>query len=236
MTDTHPTLLLTRPEAQSRDLAQRLRGRIPAEVSVLVSPILEIVPLPFDLPVEPAFLVLTSAHGAEAAGRVAALAGLTAWCVGDKTAEAARAAGLSAVSAGGSADDLVALLTRERPRGPGLHLRGRHVAADVSDLLKSAGSDTHSVIAYDQVARPLSPEALARLDRTGHVILPVYSPRSARLLAEATEGARAARDIVAISRPAAAAWPGPVAAIAATPDGAAMEDAIVACILSRVTC
>lgn len=236
MSDRHPTVLLTRPEAQSRAVAERLRARIPDVTPIVVSPILDIVPVPFDLPVQPAFVILTSVHGAEAAGGVAALSGLSAWCVGDRTAEAARAAGLSAVSAGGSANDLLARLARDRPRGPGLHLRGRHAAVDVADALTSAGTDTHSVVAYDQVARPLSPEALACLDRPGHVVLPVYSPRSARLLAAATDGASAARDVVAISRQAAAAWPGPTAAIAAAPEASAMEDAIVACILSRATC
>ena len=236
MTDTLPTLLLTRPEAQSRDLARRLRARIPATVPIVVSPILEIAAVEFDLPLAPGFLILTSVHGAEAVGGVAALSGLTAWCVGDRTAEAARAAGLAAVSAGGTAEDLLALLDRERPQGTGLHLRGRHVAADVAEALTSAGTDTESVVVYDQIARPLSPEALACLDRPAPVILPVYSPRSARLLAAATDGARAARDIVAISRQAAAAWPGPVASIAAAPDGLSMEDAIVACVLSRVAC
>jgi uroporphyrinogen-III synthase len=230
VTDTPPTILLTRPEAQSHETAGRLRARIGAAVPILVSPILGIDPVDVDLPARPRVLILTSVHGAAAAGRVPALAGLRAWCVGDRTAEAARAAGLAAVSAGGDAEDLLALLTRERPEGPGLHLHGRHIAADLAQALTSAGLETHSAIAYDQTPRPLSPEALACLAWPGRVILPLYSPRSARLLAAETAGSAARREVVAMSAQVAEAWPDPseVAAIAAAPEAAAMEDAIVA--------
>jgi uroporphyrinogen-III synthase len=237
VTATPPTLLLTRPEAQSRDLAGRLRARIQVDVPIVVSPILEIVPVQFDLPVDPAFLVLTSVHGAEAvAGRKAALAGLPAWCVGDRTAEAARAAGLSAISAGGTVEDLLALLLRERPKGPGVYLRGGHVAANLADALRTAGIDTHDVVVYDQAARSLSSEALASLARPRPVILPVYSPRSARLLAAATDGAAAVLEIVALSPQVAEAWPGPVTTVSAAPDGPTMEDAIVARLRACAAC
>jgi uroporphyrinogen-III synthase len=236
VTATPPTLLLTRPEVQSRELAERLRPRIPADVKVVVSPILEIAPVPFDLPADPSFLILTSAHGAEAAAGLPGLPDLTAWCVGDRTAEAARALGLRAVSAGGTAQDLLALLRREHPNGTGLHLRGRHVAAELAGALTSAGIDTHEVVAYDQVARSLSSEALACLGGPGIVVLPVYSPRSARLLAAATDGAVAARDVVAISRQTADAWPGAAATVSAAPDGPAMEDAIIARLRACAAC
>jgi uroporphyrinogen-III synthase len=166
------------------------------------------------------------------------LAGLPAYCVGDRTAEAARAAGLVPVSAGGDAADLLDLLLRHRPEGPGLHLRGRHVAADLDGALTSAGIDTHSVIAYDQTPRPLSPEALACLAWPGRVVLPVYSPRSARILAAETTGATARREVVAISAQVAGAWPDPaeVVAVAAAPDGAAMEAAILARLSAPTAC
>ncbi len=236
MPATFPTLLLTRPEAQSRDLAGRLRARIPPAVPILVSPVLEIVPVPFDVPVAPAFLILTSAHGAAAARAVPGLQGLTAWCVGDRTAEAARAAGLSAVSAGGTAEDLLARLRAARPTGLGLYLHGRHVAADIAGALGEAGIETHTAVAYDQVERPLTAEARACLARSGAVIVPVYSPRSARLLAAATDGAAAPLDIVAISRHAAEAWPDVQATVAASPDGPAMEDATVMRVCAHAAC
>jgi uroporphyrinogen-III synthase len=235
VTETRPTILLTRPEAQSRDLAARLRAQI--DVPILVSPILEIAPVPFTLPVTPRFLILTSAHAAEAA-RAAGLSGLPAFCVGDRTAEAAAAAGLLPRSAAGDAGALLAILKEAAPEGPGLYLRGRHAASDLDSELGLAGIDTHAVIAYDQIPRPLSPEARAVLRGTAPVILPVFSPRSARLLAAEAQGATAPLDLIPISANAAAAWKGRSASltIAAAPDGPAMEHAIVARARARLAC
>jgi uroporphyrinogen-III synthase len=235
VTDTRPIILLTRPEAQSRDLAARLRAQI--DVPILVSPILEIAPVTFTLPITPRFLILTSVHAAEAA-RAAGLSGLPAFCVGDRTAEAAAEAGLLPRSAAGDAGALLALLKDARPDGPGLYLRGRHAASDLEKDLDQAGLDTHSVIAYDQLPRPLSPEARAALCGTAPVILPVFSPRSARLLAAEAQGATAPLDLIPISANAAAAWKGEPASItiAATPDGPSMEHAIVARARARLAC
>lgn len=227
MTATPPiplTILLTRPAPQSGAFAALLRPRIAPAIPILVAPILEIVPLPVPpLARRPRFVVLTSVHAAAALAALPEVRELAAYCVGDSTAAAARAAGAQAISAGGDAAALRQLLERERPEGPGLHLRGRHVAADFADL---AGID--SVAVYDQVARPLDAGALAALDGAARVILPVFSPRSARLLGAACAGRRAPRAVVAISTRAAAAWPEPaeIAAVAAVPEAEAMADAV----------
>jgi uroporphyrinogen-III synthase len=238
VTQTLPKILLTRPEPQSRPLADRLRGRVGDKVAILVSPILDIVQLPFEVPIEPRLLVLTSAHAAEAAARIATLGGLPAYCVGDRTAEVARAAGFEAVSAGGSAGDLLALILEKDLRGPVLYIRGRHAASDLEKELVSAGIDTHSVIAYEQTPRPLSREAHAALAGDDPLVLPVYSPRSSRLLAAECAGSRCPLDIVAISRNAAGPWIGTDATvvIAAAPDGRSMEDAIVDRVRDRTAC
>jgi uroporphyrinogen-III synthase len=237
VTETLPTILLTRPAAQSAELAGRLRARVGPEIPILVSPILEIAPVPFTLTVAPRFVILTSAHAAASAGP-AGLAGLPAWCVGDRTAEAAAEAGLLPRSAGGDAGALLALLMAECPEGPGLYLRGRHAASDIEKDLTSAGIETRSVIAYDQFPRPLTPEARAVLDRTAPVVLPLFSPRSARLLAAEVRGATAPLHLIAISANAAAAWEGSFASvsIAAAPDGPSMEDAVVERLRARSAC
>ena len=134
------------------------------------------------------------------------------------------------MSAGGAAEDVLDLLKRRRPEGPGLYLHGRHVASDLAQALTSAGIDTSSVTVYDQTPQPMTPEALACLAWTGRVVLPLYSPRSARLLAAEIAGCAARLEVVAMSAQVAEAWPDPaeVAAIAEAPEAAAMEDAIVA--------
>lgn len=238
MIPTPPTILLTRPQAQSLELAARLRPRVGEEVPILVSPILEIVPVPFHVTVQPGFVVLTSAHAASAAGKAAELSGLPAFCVGDRTAEAAHLAGFTAVSGGGAATDLAALIERMRPSGPGLYLRGRHAAADLEETLTSAGIETHSVIAYDQRPLPLSAEARAVITGNATPILPVYSPRSSRLLAAECADAEAQPDVVAISPQAAQPWLGLHAKVfvAPAPDGQSMEDMITERARARSAC
>jgi uroporphyrinogen-III synthase len=237
VTETRPTILLTRPEPQSRALAGRLRQALGDGIPILVSPVLEIVPVSFDLPFAPDYVILTSVHAADAA-RAAGLSGIPAYCVGDRTAEAAAAAGLLARSAGGDGADLIALLLEARPDGRGLYLRGQHVASDLGSALHAAGLDPHAAIAYDQAPRPLSSEAKAILADKKPVILPVFSPRSSRLLAAEIGRAAAPLDLIAISAKAAAPWQGTTASliIAAAPDGPSMEHAIVGRARARSAC
>jgi uroporphyrinogen-III synthase len=228
VTDTPTTILLSRPERQSREFEALLRKRLDPCPPIVVSPILEIVPLPIVANPAPRFLVLTSVHAAAALSRAGSLAGLPAYCVGDRTAEAAQAAGAAAISAGGTAAELVALILDIRPEGPGLYLRGRHAATDIAGEISSAGIETHEEVAYDQEARPLTAPGRALLAGKGTILVPVFSPRSARLLAEQCRDAAAPIRVVAISRAAAEAWgePRQIAAVAERPDAPAMADAV----------
>jgi uroporphyrinogen-III synthase len=94
------------------------------------------------------------------------------------------------------------------------------------------------VVAYDQIARPLSAPARAALDAGAPIILPVFSPRSSRLLAHEAAQAQAPLDLIAISAAAAAPWKDrPVSiAIAAAPDSAAMEEAVAERVFARSAC
>lgn len=218
MPETRPVLLLTRPGPASERLAEDVTARV--AVDVVRSPLLKIVHHPLTLPGDLAGIVLTSANGV----RDGLPPGLPAWCVGDATAEAARRAGLDAISAGGDADALVALMVGRAVRGPLVHLRGAHARGDVAARLGLAGIPCDDIVAYDQVSIPLSPEARAVLNGTRPVIAPVYSPRTAALLA--AEGpCTAPIRLVAIS-PAAAAPCADLAPaetlIAEAPNGAAM--------------
>lgn len=219
-------LLITRPEAQARRLVADLAacGFRPRTV---VSPVIEIRPRAVTLPLE-AELVLTSQNAVAALppGR------WRAWCVGDRTAEAAREAGIAAVSAGGDAEALLARLVKARP-GPLVHVRGAHATGDLVARLRDAGLAAEEVVAYDQAPRSLTDEAAALLAGEGAVVLPLYSPRSARLVAVHPGPWRAPLHAVAISRAAAAAFDRPARVIIATaPSGEAMEAAITGALRS----
>ncbi len=84
------------------------------------------------------------------------------------------------------------------------------------------------MVVYDQQNCPLPDHARALLDRPTTLLVPVFSPRSARIAAQALAGATADLRVAAISPAAAAAWTAPVAqmAVAPTPDAEGMLTAL----------
>lgn len=209
--DAAPTLLLTRPEPDSRRFAAML-----PEYRALISPILRIVPVAHDAArlASAEGLVFTSAHAVAAAGPGR---GRVALCVGARTAEVARAAGFEARAGNGFAESLLPMIAAARVEL--IHPHGRHLAK----VLPVPG-----MVVYDQIAVPLDDRARALLASDADVVLPLFSPRSARLLSEAAAGAAARLWPVAISAAAAANWSGPgrAAAVAVRPDAAAMAGAV----------
>ena len=216
-----PTVLLTRPLAQSARFAADLLARFPG-LQIVTSPLLTPA---FLAPPIPAFtaLILTSETAARAASRLIP-PNTHAFCVGHQTANAARAGGFTTTSADGDGDALFTLLTTLKPQVPLLHLHGRHTTGDLASRLNFAGIETFSVIAYEQSLTPLTPAAVQLLLSTTPKLAPVFSPRSARALADecARIHATAPLTIIAISPAAAAPFPAARTLIAATPDAPAM--------------
>lgn len=206
-----PALLLTRPEPDSRRFAALL-----PEMRAVIAPILRIVPVAHDAARLAAAegLVFTSAHAVAAAGPGR---GRLAICVGARTAEVAAAAGFATQSGNGFAESLIPLI--EAASVPLIHPHGRHLARRLP---------VEGMVVYDQQAQALNDAARALLRGAAPVILPLFSPRSARLVAAAVEGAPAPLWPVAISPAALAQWDGPAPrrAVAASPDLQGMADAV----------
>lgn len=215
MRDPRPPLLLTRPEPQARRFAAEMRARFGADWPVVIAPILRIEPVPAELPAAD-WRVFTSENAVAAHGAGCG----PAYCVGERTAVAARAAGFEVAVTEPDAARLIPRLIALRPAGRGLVLRGRHAAAEIAERLNSAGIETGSAILYDQIACPLTAEAQALLAGNAPVLLPLFSPRSARLVAEAAQGAGAPLWIAPISAAARLAFAAPAARaeVAETPD------------------
>jgi len=175
---------------------------------------------------EGAELAFTSENGVAVAAPHLGGTGRRAWCVGDRTAAAARAAGFAAASAGGDAAALAALIGRARPAGEIVHLSGRHQRGDLVARLARAGLRARRVVVYDQVARPLPQPARAALAGGAPVLVPLFSPRSAALLSDAVApGVRAPLLVAALSPAVAAAWDGPgqgALAVAERPEAEAL--------------
>jgi uroporphyrinogen-III synthase len=186
-------LLVTRPEADAARTADALRAR---GLEVVVAPLLRIEPVnaefggPFDA------VLMTSANAARAiaahprAGKLFSLPCLT---VGDRSAEAARAAGFTRVeSADGALPDLVRLVTQRHTNGRLLYLAGEDRAGEFS----SHGVAVETAVVYRAVAvEQLPPDvARAQLDGVLH-----YSRRSAATLLRLAEKAGALNAVLGLA-------------------------------------
>ena len=185
-------LLLTRPRAQSEAFAAEAEARLPGRFGpVLVAPLLEIVfvPAALDLAGVEA-LLFSSANGVEAFAAASPERSLPAFCVGEMTAAAARAHGFAARSADGDVTALAALAAEAwRPgQGPFLHVRGRHAAGDLVGALAARGIPVRAAEISDQVPQPLSPEARVLIATGAATVVPLFSPRTARVFARETAG------------------------------------------------
>ena len=220
-------ILITRPQPAAGKFADDLRARLGENAEIVVAPLLEIeyLPGPEADTAGLGALVLTSAHAVPAAVR---LRPLPCYCVGPATARAAREAGLSAIDGGGTAAALAERIRADAPAGPLLYLRGAHVACDLAKTLSIAGIETHQAVVYRQNPRPLAGAATALLHGEAPTILPLFSPRSARLLfAEARPTAPVL--IAAISRKVADCVPPGLTqnlVVAKAPTAGAMLDAV----------
>ncbi len=201
-----------------------------AAAPVLIAPVTEIRALPGAPGLGGhAGAIFTSENGVRTLG--AEGRGRSAWCVGERTAAAAREAGFDAVAAGGDAEALVAAVVASGERGPFLHARGREARGGVAERLRAAGIGCDEAVVYDQVALPLSPEARDLLARDAPVLVPLFSPNSASRLAEALAGTvlHAPLLVAAMSPAVAEAWAGPAPlrlSVAQRPDGPAMLDVL----------
>ena len=211
-----PPILLTRPRADAERFAAALG------LPCVVAPLLEIVatgPVP-----AAEALLLTSANGVAAWRDGGGARELPTWCVGDRTAGLAAAAGLEVRGWAADAEALARVVPADAP--PLTHARGHHVRGDLAARLRARGLRVAEAVLYEAKPVPLTEEARV-LALAGPVVAPVFSPRSAALLVDAWPPlAMGHLRAVALSPAVAAALPGPPAAVAARPDAAAMRDAV----------
>ncbi|OWU85950.1 hypothetical protein ATO6_03480 [Oceanicola sp. 22II-s10i] len=204
MQTTAPVILLTRPAEDSEAFASALRDRLGPDVRIVISPLLSIrlaTALPDTTGL--AGLIFTSRNGVRAWQAMNGPA-LPCYCVGEATAAAARAAGMSAMVGEGDGAALARQIAGDRPTGCWLHVHGAHMRVDLAAELAPLGIAVTGFEAYAQDALPLTEEARALLSGAAPVILPVFSPRTGKMLARG-ETPAAPVYIVALSAAVAAA-------------------------------
>jgi len=180
---------MTRPRAASERFAAQLPTRIKSRVQVLYSPILEIKSLPVQVESSGVRgLIFTSANAVNAAVSLGLARDLPAFCVGPATTGTAKGLGWKAQMVGATAEELVAYLLKHRPESPLLHLRGEYSRGNVAERLTESGLTVWEQTVYQQRLLPLTAEASAAADGKTPVIVPLFSPRSARQFADIWAG------------------------------------------------
>lgn len=181
------TLLLTRPKVQSHALAQNIETEFPDMATCLISPLAEITPTGA-LPDTSKFqaILFTSFNGVQSFADLGGTTSRKCYCVGARTMQAAKAAGLNAVSANGAAAELIAKVAEELTpaNGPLLHVRGEHTAGDIAENLTAQGFTVEQAVVYRQPPCGLTNTAQQALAAGDIEILPLYSPLTARRMAE----------------------------------------------------
>ena len=183
-------VLVTRPRAEAERTGAELRAR---GHEVLMAPVLTIEPVT-DATFDPTFfdgIVMTSGNAARALAMHPSLQrclALPVVAVGAQTAQAARDAGFSAVSADGDAIDLLALIQDRWAAGVRLlYLAGSDRSRDLADLAP-AGIHVETVVVYSAEAADRLPEGVEDEIRDGALdgVLH-YSRRSTKIFLDCVD-------------------------------------------------
>lgn len=227
-------VLVTRAEPGASATARRLAAR---GFTPVVEPLFTLEPLAPELRTFDA-LAFTSANGVRAFARLSPRRDAPVFCVGARTAEAARDAGFAAVtSADGDVVALAALIRRNLvPDAILLHAGNEESRGDLTGALKAAGIDARFRALYRAapVAAPGPALAAFLAGQPAFDAVTIHSPRAAAILAGFLGDAPRATLFVATISGAAAEPLSPVAgriAIAAAPD----ENSLVTALESLVS-
>lgn len=175
-------IAVTRPRADAERTASVLRDK---GHEVLVAPLMRVEAIAAGLSGDWSGVIITSANAPEAIAHnpdASTLYKLKVFAVGDRSAEAARAAGFAdVVSAAGDARDLVKLIVQRHAAGalPLLYLAGEDRAADVVGDLAAHGIKAEMRVVYRAVSAPFSDELIEALSANEIDAVLHYSRRSA---------------------------------------------------------
>lgn len=229
-TPAPPRILVTRSEPGASETAARLRA---AGFHPIIEPLFALAPIEADIPDFDA-LAFTSANGARRFALLSPRRNVPVYCVGARTAQAAREAGYADVaSAEGDADALAALVTRKLPAGAHLlHAGNEDSRGDLAGRLSLAGRRATFVAIFRAVPveAPGSRLGAHLAGEASFDAVLIHSPRAGAILSDFTANAARPAPLAVAAISAAAAEPltrrAQAMEIAATPDEAALISAL----------
>ena len=159
-----PNILLTRPQAQARHLADELMAQGVQPDQIIIDPILKIAPIEAHCDISAGTgLIITSANALSYLPAALRGSQLPCYCVGHSTSQAARALGLKAYHLADTAKALCEALPTRSHKGPLLHLRGTHTTLDMAKHFRSTSLRVENLVVYEQIALPLQAETHEKL-------------------------------------------------------------------------
>ena len=194
-------VLVLRPQDGARRTAARLAA---LGHEAVCAPLIETAATGAPAPAGPFdALIATSAQTLRFAppAALAPLLRLPAYVVGERTCEAARAAGFTNIAqqAPDAARLIEAILAEGKPRSRFLYLAGRDRKPDLEDGLASAGCAVEPWVVYEARALPALPEDAARRLRAGEIDAALhFSRRSAELFCARAAAASLTREARAL--------------------------------------
>jgi uroporphyrinogen-III synthase len=178
MDSTAIPLIMTRPEGANEGFLKLIPSATRAALDIILSPLIEIVGIGETPTIPPdSGAIFTSGNGVRFGPQGF---GRPAFCVGQSTTARAVGAGWQAVCAGTDSGELVEALMKTRPERPLVHLGGVHARGNVAERLSADGLLVSRIEVYDQKLLPLTEKAKAVLQSNRPVIVPLFSPRTAR--------------------------------------------------------
>lgn len=226
----NPVIIITRPEPQASRFADQVRQAVGASAGIEILPLraYEFFGNGDDLAGYDA-VVFTSETGVRAADRIWQGPRGRAFTVGGQTAKVAAEHGWKAQSADGAGPDLARMIAESGFQGRLVWPSGRAYRPEFPTEAERLGVVVDRVPVY--ALEPTGAEAKLSKVVSGAatVILPVFSPESARVLAAELAGAKAQIKVVAISAAAAAPFSDLAeTTVADRPNAAAIIDAVAA--------
>jgi uroporphyrinogen-III synthase len=172
-------VLVTRPEKDSAALAESIRR---AGHEAIVSPLLDIVPVGWEMPETGISALVLTSQNAVTPVHADILNRYPCFCIGAATAEAARAAGYDVIAhAEGDRAGLIAALAARKLKHV-LFLSGHVERADLVAELAAVDILTTKRIVYEAQARTaFSPDAAHALADNSIDCILLFSPRSAEI-------------------------------------------------------
>ncbi|MCK0141409.1 uroporphyrinogen-III synthase [Aliiroseovarius sp. F20344] len=224
-----PILVLTRPKAAALRFLEQVEHEVGYPVAHVLSPAIQIRSFgewpQLSAGIE---VILTSEQAVRGD-----LTDVVTHCVGERTAQAAQENGSIVKTVALDAEDLLRSVDALPDSHAFLHLCGSHKAVDITARLTALGRSCRDIQVYEQAAQPLSEQARSVLEGEEPAVLPLFSPRSARLVGESIAKPGPHLHVIGMSAAIATAWhkaTGTSCDVVKEPTGDAMVRGIVAAI------